>query len=377
MEIYPFLTSFVGDTIQAKIEFTTRCNLDCIHCCTSIYRPAPDWETDQLMSTIQQLLAEGCTEFHLQGGEPFIRPDIFQVLDLFDLHEGVKFLISSNSLLLDEEKIKKLLNYRGLKAFSISLDGATEKTHETMRGEKTFKYTLDMMQLAAKWKSRLNSQTILTVNHVLTKVSSKEIGEIFAIADNVGFDAVFALSLSLFGNAAEHKDELYLSEREELQVLKKGTTALGKINMARQIRGLQPLMLNIEHFPYTWKCRLLKWSRGLTSSITQQKCRSGTGTIYVGADGTIFPCEGVRGFLDIIEEKVGPYERPNIQEYTIQEAKQMESFKRIVQYLHDYDRIFKSIEPCSTCEHLNKCSICPLFAVADREVKRCKEEVLM
>lgn len=329
------------------------------------------------MKVIQQLLDEGYTELHLQGGEPFIRSDIFQVLDLLDQHDGVDFMISSNSLLLDEEKIKRLLEYTGLKMFSISLDGASRETHEAMRGKNTFEHTLKMMRLVAKWKSRLNSQTILAVNHVLARISSNEIDKIFAIADNVGFDYVFALSLSMLGNAVEHRDELYLSEREELNVLQKGATTLRKINVARQIKGLHPLMFNVELFPYRWKCRLLKWSRSLVCSVTQQKCKSGTGTIYIGADGTIFPCEGIRVFLNMIEEKVGPYERPNIQECTIQEAKNGESFRRIVEYLHDYDHIFRSIEPCNTCEHLSKCSVCPLFAIADGEVKRCRKEVLI
>ena len=65
-----------GDEMQAKIEYTTRCNLDCIHCCAALYRPALDWETDQLMNVIEHLLAAGYDEFHLQGGEPFIRSDI-------------------------------------------------------------------------------------------------------------------------------------------------------------------------------------------------------------------------------------------------------------------------------------------------------------
>jgi radical SAM protein with 4Fe4S-binding SPASM domain len=322
------------------------------------------------------LVDEGYNEFHLQGGEPFICSNVFQVLDLFEQHD-VEYALGSNSLLLNNEKIKKLLTYKGLKMLSISVDGATEKTHEAMRGRNTFEPTLKMMRLAAKWKSSLNSRTILSVNHVLTKINHKEIGGIFTIADRIGFDSVFVFSLSLVGNAAEHKDELFLPEREELQALQEGANVLRKINMARKIKGLNRLMFDIELFPYTWKCRLLKWSKGVTSKATQQMCGSGTSTIYIGIDGTVFPCEGARAFLDRIEREVGPYERPNVQNYTIKEAKQTESFKRIVEFLHDYEHIFTSIEPCNTCEYLRNCSICPLFAIADGEVKKCREEVLI
>jgi radical SAM protein with 4Fe4S-binding SPASM domain len=367
---------FGGGTILAQVEFTTRCNLDCIHCSASIYRPALDWKTDQLMNVFKQLLDEGYNEFDLKGGEPFMRSDIFQVMDLLEQH-GATFFLSSNALLLTEEKIQKLLSYRGLSTFTVSLDGARKETHEAIRGEKTFDRTLEMVRLVAKWMSRLNSRTRFGLNYTLMKTNHKEIGEIFDLADRLGFDSVFVLTLSMLGNAVEHEDDLALQEREELLALQRGAKVLRKINIARQIKGSRPLEFSVEKFPYTWKCRLMKWSRTFKSSVTRSVCGGGTNRIYIGADGTIFPCEGVRISLDKIQEEVGPFEKPSIWEYTVQEAKQTESFRRIVDLLHDYDRMFKSIEPCNTCGYLGKCTICPLSARRDGGVKRCMEEVLM
>ena len=360
----------------AKIELTTRCNLDCIHCCASIYRPAPDWKTNQLMDVLEKLIGEGYTEFELKGGEPFIRSDIFEILDLLE-HYNKEFFLTSNSLLLTEEKISKLLSYKNLSTFSISLDGVTRKTHETIRGENTFDYTIEMIKLAAKWKKKVNSQTRLGINYTITKVNYTEIGKIFKFADKVGFDSIFVLSLSVLGNAVEHKDELFLPEREELKALQEGTSILRKINIGRQIKGVQPLEFDMELFPFTWKCRLMKWSRNFSSYITEHKCGSGIYEIYVAADGTIFPCEGIRVHQDIIERKVGPYEKPNIKDYTVEEAKKTESFRKIVDFLQDYDQIFESLEPCNTCGHLGKCTVCPVFALADGGMKRCTEDVLI
>lgn len=362
--------------MQAKVEVTTRCNLECIHCSASTYRPAPDWKTDQLVRTIEHLIAEGYTDFHLQGGEPFIRSDIFQMLNLFEDHENVRFSFASNSLLLNEEKIKKLLLHKRLSTFTISLDGALKETHETMRGENTYEHTLKMMKLVAKWKYKLKAQTNFNLNFTLTKINHQEIEQIFRTADQLGFDRVVVLSLSPMGNAAENLDKLLLSEKEEFAALQKGAHALRKINIARQAKGLNPLQFDVNLFPYTWKCKLMKWSRDFTNGRTQVLCGTGTSTIYVGADGTIFPCEGVRTCLDVVEREIGSYEKPNIKDYTITEAKKTESFKRIVAFLRDYDKVFGSIEPCNTCEHLGKCNICPLFALMDGGVPRCAPEVL-
>ena len=369
------LNLYYGDTMQAKFEFTTRCNLECIHCSAASYRPAPEMETDLMMNMVENLLEEGYNEFHLQGGEPFIRPEIFDVLDLLEQHNAF-FLVSTNSLLLNEEKIKKTLSYKGLITFTISLDGATREQHEALRGENTFDRTLNMIKLAAKWKAALNSKTKLTMNFCVTKINYQHIGEMFSLADKLGVDSVFILSLSLIGNAAHHKDELFLPEREELLALEKGVSALRKIDIARQAKGLKPLQVDFELFPYRWKCRLMKKARRFSSRPVHDNCASGISTIYVAADGTIYPCEGTRNFMDLLEKEVGPYERPNIRDCTVQEAKQTESFRRIVDYLHDDDRIYASVTPCSTCEHLRKCTLCPLFALADKEITKCTEEVM-
>lgn len=376
-QIVPRVSTFFrdGDTMLAKVEFTTRCNLDCIHCCASIFRPAPDWKTDQLMNVFEQLIAEGYNQFELKGGEPFIRSDIFDIMDLLE-HNGAEFYLTSNSLLLNEDKIQKLLSYKNLSTFSISLDGATKETHESMRGANTFEHTVEMIQLCTQYKKKLNSQTRLGLNFTITRLNHHEIGEIFTLTDRLGLNSVFILSLSLLGNAVKNKDKLFLSEKEEFLTLEKGANILRKINIARQVKGLHPLEFDMELFPYTWKCRLMQWSRTFRSYITEHKCGSGIGEIYVDSNGTIYPCEGVRVFLDMLEKKLGPYERPTIHGCTVKEAKQKESFKKIVNFLQDYDSIFKPLTPCGTCPHLGKCTVCPLFAIKDGGMKRCTPEVL-
>jgi radical SAM protein with 4Fe4S-binding SPASM domain len=364
-----------GDIVQAKIEFTTRCNLNCMHCSAAPYRPAPDWETDQLMDVLGQMLQEGYTEFHLQGGEPFIREDIFDVLDLLEQNKGF-FVISTNSLLLNEEKIEKLLGYNHLAMLTFSLDGATPELHNTMRGEDAFDHTLRMIRSAVALRKKLNAPATLGLNYTLTRINSYQIGDIFARADELQVDSVSVLSLSLRGNALDHKDELYLTEKEEFEALLKGAAALRKINVSRKIKGLPPLMFNVELYPYTWKCTLMNQSGHLISYVSQHLCSAGTHTIYIAANGTIYPCEAARPYMDLLEKHLGPYDKPNIHECTITEAKQNESFKRIVSYLQDYDHVFNSITPCNTCGHLGKCTICPLVVLAEGKATRCTEEVL-
>ncbi|MBU7048096.1 MAG: radical SAM protein [Theionarchaea archaeon] len=361
--------------MQAKIEYTARCNLNCMHCSAAMFRPAPEWERDRLMEILNQLISAGYNEFHLQGGEPLIRSDLFDILNLFDENNAV-FALSTNSLLLNEEKIDKLLTYKGLLTFTFSLDGATPETHNRMRGDDVFDHAVKMIQHAVKAKSEIAPQKNLSLNHTITKINYHELNDVLKLANTLGVDSITILSLSLLGNALDHKDELFLSEKEEFLAIQKAATLLRKINVSRKIKGLHPLTINMDLFTFAWKCKLMKLSHHVTGKEGGNICGSGTNTIYIALDGTIYPCEGSRVFIDMLEETLGPYERPNINEYTIAEAKETETFKKIVDYLHDYDHVFNSVTPCNTCGYLGKCTICPLFAVADGEVKRCTEEVL-
>jgi radical SAM protein with 4Fe4S-binding SPASM domain len=361
--------------MQAKIEYTTRCNLNCMHCSAAMFRPAPEWEPDRLMEILNQLIAAGYNEFHLQGGEPFIRSDIFDVLNLFDQNNAA-FVISTNSLLLNEEKIEHLLKYKGLVMLTFSLDGANPETHNRMRGDDVFDYAVQMIQHAVKMRRTHRSRTTIGLNHTLTRINYHELNDVFKYADTLGVDSISVLSLSLRGNALDHKDELFLSEKEEFLALQKAARGLRKINMNRTIKRVPPLIFNVELYPYTWKCILMDQSRHLVSYVSQHICSSGTQTIYVAADGTIYPCEAARPSLDVLEKILGPYEKPNINDCTIAEAKETESFKKIVDYLQNYDHVFNSVTPCNTCGYLGKCTICPLVVLADGEARRCTLEVL-
>ena len=120
--------------IAVEIEITTRCNLRCKHCCIKKY--------DKLMSInrierIFKLLNEKRVfEISLAGGEPFVHP---QILDILSLCEQYNFatIITTNATLLSESLIKRLAEFKNL-AFVVSLEGI-DRTNDIIRGRGVFK----------------------------------------------------------------------------------------------------------------------------------------------------------------------------------------------------------------------------------------------
>ncbi|MDD3627058.1 MAG: radical SAM protein [bacterium] len=113
--------------VNCSLELTSGCNLDCIHCLRDL-RFKNELTTAELFDILNQLKDIGTIELALTGGEVFLRPDIFLILDkVFEL--GFLTTLFSNGVLIDDEKANRLKNYK-FKSIDISLYGITPETHE-------------------------------------------------------------------------------------------------------------------------------------------------------------------------------------------------------------------------------------------------------
>lgn len=119
---------------------TSACNSRCQHC---FYWRNLNQKKDLSLAEIKKISAslEKIDKLLLSGGEPFLRPDLPEIVKLFFEQNQVKVLaIPTNGLLpeLIVSQLKKILKYAGRKRevfLCISLDG-TEKTHDWIRGVK-------------------------------------------------------------------------------------------------------------------------------------------------------------------------------------------------------------------------------------------------
>ena len=61
-------------------ELTLGCNLSCLHCGSSAGRARRDeLTTDQCLDLVDQLADLGCELITLSGGEPMLRPDLYDI----------------------------------------------------------------------------------------------------------------------------------------------------------------------------------------------------------------------------------------------------------------------------------------------------------
>lgn len=118
---------YTGPAInKTSFVITSKCNFSCRHCYIS--PDVPDTMTlDDWRQVIDDLKEMGCLHVQINGGEPFIIPWIWPLLDSLE-NAGLAFEINTNGSLLDEDKLKKLSKYHMLTSLSISIYGFNRET---------------------------------------------------------------------------------------------------------------------------------------------------------------------------------------------------------------------------------------------------------
>jgi radical SAM protein with 4Fe4S-binding SPASM domain len=114
-------------------ELTRTCNLSCIHCrAASIDKPYPnELTTEECMNLLDEVASFASPIMILTGGEPLLRPDLFEIAT-YGTEKGLRMVLATNGLLIDTETTKKMRE-ASIQRVSISLDGATAESHDKFR----------------------------------------------------------------------------------------------------------------------------------------------------------------------------------------------------------------------------------------------------
>lgn len=112
---------------------TKTCNLECVHCYADAEtaRFPNELTTAEARTMIEDLALMNVPALLISGGEPLVRPDIFD-LAAYATSLGVRVTFSTNGTLIDQKKARRIADI-GVTYVGISVDG-DEKRHDRMRG---------------------------------------------------------------------------------------------------------------------------------------------------------------------------------------------------------------------------------------------------
>jgi radical SAM protein with 4Fe4S-binding SPASM domain len=147
--------------LAVGINLTDRCNFRCCFCNIKEEgkRELSLHEIKKLLEDLKELSVEHVS---FTGGEPFLRKDIFEVLELAK-ELGFNVNVCTNASLIDESKAKKL-NELGIDWITVSLHSLNKEKFERIAGiEGSFKRTIEGVEALAKHcKAKVNVVCVLT-----------------------------------------------------------------------------------------------------------------------------------------------------------------------------------------------------------------------
>jgi 12,18-didecarboxysiroheme deacetylase len=135
-ELPSHLLQFSADKKPVVVwNVTRRCNLKCLHCYAQAEAAAAPDELSPAegLALLDDLKQFGVPVVLFSGGEPLMRPDLFDLV-AYTVAQGMRAVISTNGTLISQEAALRLKDL-GLSYVGISLDG-TENTHDRFRGKK-------------------------------------------------------------------------------------------------------------------------------------------------------------------------------------------------------------------------------------------------
>ena len=114
---------------------TYACENNCVHCVSAGQKAVPDEiNTQDAKKIVEQVSDFGASFFGITGGQPFLRKDLFEVLD-YTTKLGLNTSIITDGRLLDKAVFQKIV--KNQTKISVSIDGA-EKTNDVIRGKGAY-----------------------------------------------------------------------------------------------------------------------------------------------------------------------------------------------------------------------------------------------
>lgn len=316
-----------------QYHLTERCNLRCRHCYQTGGRSdemsLP--EAKELVSEVAEMIenwseAYGMTfspSFNITGGEPFLRKDLFEILDEIT-GRGFDVYLLTNGILINKEKAYRL-KAAGVKGVQVSIEGP-EAVHEAIRGKGSFSASLKGVG------HLLEAGMNVTLNTTLSEMNAKRFMEMVELSSAVGVGRLGFSRLVPSGRGKEMLD--CMLKTEKVKGLYEDIFSLDTGGL-KVVTG-DPVAAQMSS--------PVEGSEG--GSVPLGGCAAGLSGLTILPDGTITPCRRL------------PIPIGNVRKDSLREVW---ATSEILELLRDKTR-YKG--KCGTCKKWENCRGCRAIAYA-------------
>ena len=176
------------------VEVTSRCNLNCLMCPRGESQMPEQDLAFPVFQTLLEIIPPGSLVDLNGWGEPLLHPRLIDMVRLLK-QKGCFTGFSTNGLLLTENKAQSLLS-AGVDYLAFSLDGASPRTYQAVRGGLFEKICQNIKRLVRARHGTLAPQISLTF--VMLKANIEEVPAMVELAAQLGVDFVRLKKVDVF-----------------------------------------------------------------------------------------------------------------------------------------------------------------------------------
>jgi radical SAM protein with 4Fe4S-binding SPASM domain len=278
---------------------TGLCNLHCNHCYLDarlMSQRTEELSTREARAFIDDLANMKIPLLMFTGGEPLVRPDFWELAD-HAKSKGLKTALSTNGILVTRSVVEKIQR-SGIEYVGISLDGASEETHDRIRSQAgSFKKSIQAL------RNCVNGGVKCGVRVTVTKENFQELPKMIDLSLGLGVTrfCVYWLVPSGRGRTIYSKKKLDLQDvlgildllYNKARELNDGRMEILTVDAPQDGAYLLDRIRRDDTETYESALKLLQ--------LTGDCCSAGDRVANVDPAGNVYPCQ----FAQLDELKLG------------------------------------------------------------------------
>jgi len=167
---------------QINVDLIEQCNYACIHCPYSMLAQTKRMTHVRLSREMNQKMVDEVRQYgsgrtqqirYTANGEPFLHPEIMDILRYAIKNSGTFVTITTNGSLVDKQKSEQLLD-SGLGLIDFSLDAYKEETYQAIRVHGCLEKVREHVQHMLKKRAEGNYRTRIVVSFVVQEKNEIE-----------------------------------------------------------------------------------------------------------------------------------------------------------------------------------------------------------
>jgi len=195
---------------SVDLAITNRCNLRCTYCShfTGAGDVGQDLSKEEWLQFFEELKRCAVMYVTLQGGEPFCRKDLPELIEGI-VRNRMRFNILSNGTLITDKMAAFLASTGRCAGVQVSIDGSVPMTHDACRGEGNF---LKAMQGI---KSLQNHNVPVSVRVTIHKENVRDLENVARLLlEEVGLSSFSTNAASYMGLCRQNTEQVQLTAEE-------------------------------------------------------------------------------------------------------------------------------------------------------------------